>query len=210
MARGMAGEWPAWQDTYPRTFGMKQVRITTRGEWRQWLAKNHDREKQGIWLVFNKKKTGKAVLDYGEAVEEALCFGWIDSIIKRIDDETYCRKFTPRRDKSGWSTVNRKRVAKVIEEGRMTEVGLAKIAAAQKSGRWEPAPRPVISFEMPRELAEALARNQAAKAFFESLAPTYQKHFIGWITTAKRPETKARRLQESLTLLAAGKKLGLR
>jgi uncharacterized protein YdeI (YjbR/CyaY-like superfamily) len=206
----MAAERPAQQDTYLRTFRMKQVHITTRGEWRQWLAENHDREAKGIWLVFNKKKTGKASLEYGEAVEEALCFGWIDSIIKRIDDETYCRKFTPRRDKSGWSTVNRKRVAKVIEEGRMTEVGLAKIAAAKQSGHWEPVPRPVISFEMPEELAEALARNQAAKAFFESLAPTYQKHFIGWIVTAKRPETKARRLQESLALLADGKKLGLR
>jgi uncharacterized protein YdeI (YjbR/CyaY-like superfamily) len=191
-------------------FCMKQVHVTSRSQWRRWLAENHDREKNGIWLVFNKKETGRPSLGYEESVEEALCFGWIDSIIKRINDDQYCRKFTPRRDGSRWSNTNKKRVEKIIKEGRMTEFGLAKIEAAKRSGSWGRDPRPVISTGIPQELSEALARSRKAKAFFEELAPTYRKHFIGWIVTAKRPETRAKRLKESLALLAGGEKLGLK
>jgi len=174
------------------------------------LAENHDKEGNGIWLVFYKKETGRPSLEYEESVEEALCFGWIDSIIKRIDDDKFCRKFTPRKDDSRWSITNRKRVEKIIKEGRMTEFGLAKIEAAKRSASWKMDPRPVINMEIPQELSEALARNRKAKDFFEKLAPTYRKHFIGWIVTAKRPETKARRLKECLALLARGEKLGLK
>jgi len=143
-------------------------------------------------------------------VEEALCFGWIDSIIKRINDDKYCRKFTPRKLISGWSTINKKRVEKIIKEGRMTEFGLAKIEAAKKSGTWEMDPRPVIKLDVPQELAEALSRHGRAKEFFEKLVPTYRKHFIAWIATAKRPETKAKRLHEALALLGRREKLGLK
>ena len=189
---------------------MKQIDLSTRGQWRRWLAENHDQEKKGIWLVFNKKATGKPSLEYEESVEEALCFGWIDSIIKRIDDDKYCRKFTPRKEGSRWSNTNKKRVGKIIKEGKMTEWGLAKIEAAKRSGSWKMEPRPVIKMDVPPELSEALARNRKAKDFFEKLAPTYQKHFIGWIVVAKRPETRAKRLKESLALLASGEKLGLK
>jgi uncharacterized protein YdeI (YjbR/CyaY-like superfamily) len=189
---------------------MKQVRVTTRSQWRQWLARNHHREPRGIWLVFHRKETGRPTLAYEASVEEALCFGWIDSIIKRIDDDRYCRKFTPRKPDSGWSQANKERVRKLIDEGRMTEFGLAKIEAAKRLGRWEPAPRPVLSPHVPRELTVALAGNRKAKEFFEKLAPTYRKHFIGWIVTAKRPETRAKRVKESLALLARGEKLGLK
>jgi uncharacterized protein YdeI (YjbR/CyaY-like superfamily) len=174
------------------------------------LAENHDKEENGIWLVFYKKETGRPSLEYEESVEEALCFGWIDSIIKRIDDDKYWRKFTRRKDDSRWSNTNRKRVEKIIKEGRMTEFGLAKIEAAKRSRSWNMDPRPVINTDIPQELSEALVQNRKAKDFFEKLAPTYQKRFIGWIVTAKRAETKARRLKESMVLLARGEKLGLK
>lgn len=189
---------------------MKQVHVTTRSQWRQWLAANHDQEKDGVWLVFHKKSTGEPSLGYEESVEEALCFGWIDSIIKRIDDDRYCRKFTPRKDDSAWSDTNKQRVEKVTREGRMTEFGQVKVDAAKDSGRWVIDLRPVISMDVPQELSEALDRNRSARDFFEKLAPTYRKHFIGWVVMAKRPETRAKRIQESVTLLAKGKKLGLK
>jgi uncharacterized protein YdeI (YjbR/CyaY-like superfamily) len=174
------------------------------------LDENHDRETGGIWLVFHKKGTGRPSLEYEESVEEALCFGWIDSLIKRIDDESYCRKFTPREDGSGWSNANKKRVEKIVRESRITAFGQAKVEAAKRSGRWEINPRPAISLDVPKDLSGALARNGTAKDFFESLAPTYRKHFIGWIVTAKRPETRAKRLKESLALLEKRQKLGLK
>ncbi len=189
---------------------MNQIHVTTRSEWRRWLAENHDQEKTGIWLVFHKKKAGKPSLEYEESVEEALCFGWIDSIIKKIDEDRYCRKFTPRKDDSLWSDTNKKRVEKLIRQGKMAESGLAKVEAAKSSGHWEIDPRPMISVEVSLELSEALARKKRAKEFFEKLAPTYQKQFIGWIANAKRPETRAKRIEESLVLLAKGEKLGLK
>jgi len=189
---------------------MKQIYVSSRVQWRSWLAENHDKAESGIWLVFFKRQTGRPSIEYEESVEEALCFGWIDSIIKRIDEEKYCRKFTPRKSGSRWSNTNRKRAENVIKEGRMTEFGLAKIEAAKRSGSWEKDPRPVINMDIPSDLSEALERNRKAKDFFEKLAPTYQKHFIGWIVTARRDETKAKRLKESMALLARGEKLGLK
>lgn len=189
---------------------MRQIAFTDRDEWRRWLAENHDKEGQGIWLVFYKKAAGRPSVGYEEAVEEALCFGWIDSIIKRIDDGTYCRKFTPRKEDSRWSISNKERVEKIIKEGRMTRFGMAKVDAARKSGNWEMDQRPVITMETSRELLDGLRRNRKAKDNFEKLAPSHQQRFMGWIANAKRPETRTKRLKESLDLLARGDKLGLR
>ena len=189
---------------------MKQVHVTTRKQWRQWLAENHNIEMGGVWLVYQKKDSGRPSLDYEESVEEALCFGWIDSIIKRIDDAAYCRKFTPRKTDSAWSKSNKQRVEKLVREGRMTGFGQIHIDAAKKSGRWAMDPRPAIGTDIPRELSEALDKNKKAKDFFETLAPSYRRHFIGWIITAKQPETRAKRIKESLALLARSKKLGLK
>ena len=108
----------------------------TPAEWREWLQNNHDRS-TGVWLVFHKKGSGLPSIDYEDAVIEALCFGWIDSIIKKIDEEQYARKFTPRNDNSIWSASNKVRIEKLINSGRMTEIGLAKIEAAKKNGQWE-------------------------------------------------------------------------
>jgi len=188
---------------------MKQLYVVDREQWRDWLSKNHA-TKTSIWLIFYKKETSRSTIEYEAAVEEALCFGWIDSIIKKIDAVKYARKFTPRSDKSRWSALNKKRVNKMIKEGRMTEVGLAKIKAAKKTGLWDKDARPQISLDIPPEFAKALARNKKAKETFDKLAPSYRKHYIGWITIAKKPETKKRRIAESIALLEKGQKLGLK
>jgi len=188
---------------------MKQVYAANRAEWREWLANNH-RKESGIWLVFYKKHTGRPSLEYNAAVEEALCFGWIDSIIKRLDEDRYVRKFTPRKANSRWSELNKKRVKELISKGLMTKFGLKKISLSKESGLWEKHDRPQIPFEIPKELKKALLKNRKANEFFSVLAPTYQKQFIGWIAVAKRQETKDRRVKESITLLEQSKKLGLR
>ena len=188
---------------------MKQLYVTDRDQWRDWLCEHHAAE-AGIWLIFYKKATSKPTIEYDVAVEEALCFGWIDSIIKRIDAKKYVRKFTPRKDKSDWSKLNRKRVSKMIKAGRMTEAGLAKIKAAKKNGCWNRDGKTPRSLEMPSEFAETLARNKKAKGNFEKLSPTYRRHYLGWIAAAKRPETRRRRLDESIALLETGQKLGMK
>ena len=189
---------------------MTTVFIQTRAAWRRWLAANHDRTPAGIWLGFKKGEAAKAWLTYDEAVEEALCFGWIDSIIKRVDDETYVRKFTPRKADSLWSRLNKERIARLIAAGRMTPHGLALVEAARRSGTWDRDPRAGLSFEAPAEFTAALAQKAKAQAFFDQLSPTCRRHFLGWIASAKRPETRARRINEAISLLAAGRKLGMK
>ncbi len=188
---------------------MKQLYVTNRDEWRKWLSRHQATEAE-VWLIFYKKETCKPTIRYEDAVEEALCFGWIDSIIKKIDAERYARKFTPRKDNSKWSALNKKRANKMIKEGRMTDIGLVTIQTAKKTGLWEKDGRPQISFDVPPEFAKALAQNKKAKENFDNLAPSYRKQYIGWIAVAKRAETKKRRIEESLILLEKGKKLGMK
>jgi uncharacterized protein YdeI (YjbR/CyaY-like superfamily) len=188
---------------------MKELYFPNRDKWREWLGRHYATE-NGIWLVFYKKGTTKPTIDYETGVEEALCFGWIDSIIKKIDAEKYVRKFTPRKDRSYWSELNKKRAGKMIKAGRMTDAGLAKIEAAKKTGLWEQTGRPNISFDIPSEFARALDKNKRAKENFRKLAPSYSRHYIGWIQAAKREDTKKKRIRESIFLLEKGKRLGLK
>ncbi len=188
---------------------MKQLYVPNRDKWHEWLGRHYATESE-IWLVFYKKETSKPTIDYEAAVEEALCFGWIDSIIKKIDDEKYVRKFTPRNAKSYWSELNKNRAGKMIKAGMMTAAGLAKIEVAKKTGLWEQTGRPNISLDMPSELAKALDKNKRAKENFEKLAPSYRRHYIGWIQAAKREDTKKKRIRETILLLAKGKRLGLK
>lgn len=189
---------------------MKILDVKNRAEWRNWLAANHDKETE-VWLVFDKKKTGKQSIEYEASLEEALCYGWIDSIIKNVDDSKYIRKFTPRKTNSKWSLVNKKLVDQLITDGLMTEHGLKKVEAARQSGQWEnPTTKPQMKFEIPAEFVEALQKNKRARDFFDKLAPTYQMQYIRWIEVAKRPETREKRINESIQLLAEGKKLGLK
>ncbi len=186
--------------------------MTTRAAWRAWLAAHHASEREA-WLVFHKVHTGAPTVAYEDAVEEAIAFGWVDSLVKRLDDETYARKFTPRKAGSGWSEVNRRRLAKVLREGAMTEAGLAvadpevvalggAVAPVAPGRRAEPSLAP--------ELRRELDRHARARAAFEALAPSHRRNFVGWIMDAKREETRRRRLAEAITLLAEGKKLGLK
>ncbi len=188
---------------------MNKLYVKTRSEWRKWLKKNHDKVSE-LWLIFYKKETGKPSIDYEAAVEEALCFGWIDSLVKKIDEERYARKFTPRKDKSVWSESNKKRVKKVIKEGRMTEYGLKKIKAAKKSGKWYEDETPVFSLTMPTLFNQALKKNKKAEETFNRLTASQRKHYLGWIATAKKQETVEGRIKESIKILERGKKLGLK
>lgn len=177
--------------------------IRTRAKWRAWLAKHHA-SSQGIWFVFHKKHTGVTSVPYDDAVREALCFGWIDSLVKRLDDDRYLQKFTPRKPGSFWSDSNRKRWAELRSEGLLAEAGLA-AAPTDKSY----AARPEIP-EMPAYLAAALKANPKARAFFLTLPRTERRNFVVWTHVAKRAETREKRLRESIRLLAAGQKLGLK
>lgn len=180
----------------------------SRKSWRSWLQKNHA-TKVEVWLVFYKQHTGKPTLSYNDAVEEALCFGWIDGVKRSVDDERYMHRFSPRKPESRWSESNRKRVARLEKAGQIMPAGKRAIEVAKRNGQWS-ASAPKFDFSMPAELAARLKRNKRAAAFFESLAPSYQKQYIAWIVTAKRDDTKKRRLNEAIELLSRGEKLGMR
>ena len=244
--------------------------VTDREEWRAWLAKHHASENE-VWLIYYKKESGQPRIPYDHAVEEALCFGWIDSIVKTVDDEKFMQRFTPRRAGSQWSALNKRRVSDLIRNGRMTDAGLAKIdATARRSKRRV---NSTDAVEIPRVIKQALmARTQAWKNFqsltpsrqrayvrlitdakqeetrerrvreviarleqntgdpdavpafmkkklmtnakawenFRKLAPSYRRHYVGWIMQAKQEETRERRLKEAISLLEQNKKLGLK
>jgi len=180
-----------------------------RDEWRMWLAENHATAKE-IWLVFHKKHTCKAGLTYVEALEEALCFGWIDGILKRIDDEKHVIRFSPRRKNSIWSQQNKKRVRRLIREGRMTEAGLARVKEAKANGQWDKATLREDTTLVSPELMEALVKNEQARLNFEKLAPCYRKQFIYWISSAKRDSTREKRVVETVHLLSQNKRLGMK
>src|SRR5207237_1029172 len=176
--------------------------------WRTWLAKHHDSER-GVWLVYYKKQTGRPRIPYDDAVEEALCFGWIDSLVKRIDDAKFAQKFTPRRDCTKWSALNKRRVRKLIREGRMTEAGLAKIDLAILEE--EPPEKPSrTDLGVPPFVKQALRASPTAWKNFQNLAPSQRRLYVGWILHAKKEETRQRRLREAVSLLEQNKKLGLK
>jgi len=188
---------------------LKQLNLTTRQTWRRWLEKNH-KTSTGVWLVYHKKHTGKPRIPYNDAVEEAICFGWIDSIIKRLDNDRYMQKFTPRNPRSRWSQLNKKRAARMTKLALMTPAGLAAISDAKKAGRWNPKQPAIPELKMPDDFRRALAKNKEANANFNQLAPSYRKNYLAWILFAKRPETRARRIEEAITLLSRNEKLGMK
>jgi uncharacterized protein YdeI (YjbR/CyaY-like superfamily) len=176
--------------------------------WRAWLEKNHARANE-LWLVFYKKNSGKPTVSYDEAVEEALCFGWIDGLTKGIDEEKFAQRFSPRRSGSVWSESNKKRVAKMIAQGRMMPVGLAKIEEAKQNGEWDKATVREDTTIVPHELKRALAADQIARQNFEKLAPSHKRQYIYWITEAKRDETRQRRIEKTVQMLKENQKLGI-
>jgi uncharacterized protein YdeI (YjbR/CyaY-like superfamily) len=182
---------------------LETLEVGNRQQWRSWLATNRA-SSPGVWLVFYKKHTRVKSLSYEDAVREALCFAWIDSLVKRLDADRYRFKFTPRTATSKWSDNNRKRWAELKAAGQLTSAGEA---AAPTASRY--APKPTIP-ELPSYIAKALKAHRRAWGFFQKLSPTNRRQYVVWIHIAKREETRARRLAESIQLLAAGKQLGLR
>ena len=188
---------------------LKTIEAADRASWRDWLERHHAAERE-VWLVFHKKHTDKACVSYEEAVEEALCFGWIDSIVRRLDDERYAQKFTPRRADSRWSELNKWRVARMAWEGRMSEAGLATVTFRLGGAPRSRPRRERTEFIIPAEFAAALDENAKARANFDELPPFQRRNMVAWATSAKKAETRARRLTEALGLLERGEKLGMK
>ena len=180
-----------------------ELDVRTREQWRRWLAKNHA-SSAGVWLVRHKQHAGVESMPYEDVVREALCFGWIDSLIKRLDDDRYAIKVTPRKPTSKWSDLNRRRWKELEAAGRLAPAG---VAAAPTANRY--APRPSVP-ELPAYIARAFKADPKAWQYFQSLPRRPQRDFVVWIHTAKKPETRERRIRESLALLAQGRKLGLK
>jgi uncharacterized protein YdeI (YjbR/CyaY-like superfamily) len=182
----------------------KTLEVRSVAQWRRWLDEHHDSESE-IWLIFHKRGTGRASIGYDDAVDEALCFGWIDSLIKRLDGARYARKFTPRKPDSKWSIRNRRRYGQLKASGRLRSAGLRR----QPTERGYGAARPFPS-KVPAYIERALRSRPEAWRYFAELAPSYRRQYVTWIDWAKRAETKARRLREAIRLLAAGERLGLK
>ena len=186
---------------------MKTLRVQSVDQWRDWLDEHHASESE-VWLVFYKRHTGVASIDYRDALDEALCFGWVDSLVKRLDDRRYARKFTPRKADSRWSDVNRKRYAELEAGGRLRPAGIRR--SPTERGYDPRPPKLPLPSRLPPYIQAALRGHSAARRNFEALAPSQRRRYIAWIESAKREETKLRRLQEAIRLLASGKVLGLK
>jgi len=186
---------------------IKTLDVRTRGQWHAWLTKHYTSVTE-IWLVFHKQHTGKPSIDYEAAVEEALCFGWIDSLVRRLDADRFARKFTPRKPGSRWSDANRRRYAALEKRGILTEAGRANAPAGKRA--YTLRQRRPLDAPLPRYIERALKADPAAGRFFETLAPSYRRAYVGWIDAAKREETRERRLREAVARLAKGEKLGLK
>ena len=174
--------------------------------WASWLDKEHDRA-AGIWLKFAKKNSGIPSLNYEEAVDVALCYGWIDGQMKGFDDKYWLQKFTPRRAKSIWSKINTERAERLIAGGLMQPAGLREIEAAKRDGRWEAAYASQKNMTVPRDFQSALNKNKKASAFFETLTGANRYAILFRIETAKKAETRARRIEQYVQMLARGEKL---
>ena len=173
-------------------------------DWRAWLEKNHEREKE-IWLVYFKPASGRKAIDYEASVDEALCFGWIDSIIQKIDEEKYARKFNPRRLDSKWSESNRRRVMKLISDWRMTEAGLAKVTFDIKQVDTDKPKTERPPLEMPKRIEKALKSRPEVWKAFQKISPSHRRNYILWLSDAKKPETFERRLKIAAEEVLAGK-----
>ena len=179
---------------------LKRVQPRSRAAWRGWLEKNHGAS-TGVWLVFAKKHTGLPTLSYEDAVEEALCFGWIDSLVKSIDDRLHMQMFTPRKPKSAWSTTNKARLAKLMEAGLLAPAGLAAVEQAKQSGSWK-AYASVDAMTIPPELKRALDADPDARKNWPTYTPSAQRSFLHMLNGAKRPETREKYVRRIIDLVS--------
>jgi len=176
----------------------KQIQIENRAEWRAWLEANHT-QTTGIWLVTFKKHCGEKYVSYDEVVAEALCFGWIDSRPRKLDVDRTMLWMAPRKPKSGWSRVNKERMARMETAGLMTTVGRAKVAAAKTDGSWS-ALDAIENLEIPDDLTAEFAKYDTAEAHFLAFPRSAKRGILEWISTAKRPATRAKRIAETARL----------
>ncbi|HEV7991795.1 MAG TPA: YdeI/OmpD-associated family protein [Gemmatimonadaceae bacterium] len=183
---------------------LEQVYVKSRPAWRRWLAKNGARS-PGIWLIYDKKSNKPDRLAYADAVEEALCHGWIDSTLRSLDDTRYMQLFTPRKPKSTWSKLNKTRVTRLIDEGHMAPPGLAAIEIAKANGSWSSLDS-VEALEIPDDLASAFAKNPKAARNFAAFSPSSRKGYLHWVRQAVRPETRAERIVVTVKCCAANLK----
>ena len=182
------------------------VSFESPAEWVRWLGENHE-VSPGIWLRMFKKATGKPSINYDEALDGALCFGWIDGQKKTYDEVSWIQKFTPRRPRSTWSKRNREHVERLIAGGQMQEAGRRQVELAKADGRWDNAYDSPKDMEIPADFLKALAKSKKAKRFFDSLNKT-NLYAIAWrLQTAKRPETREKRMKAILQMMEDGKKL---
>lgn len=178
--------------------------------WKTWLESHHDTSRE-IWLVFWKKHTGRQAFSYDEAVEEALCWGWIDSILRRLDDDRHAQKFTPRTNAARWSSSNRTRLRRLLAAGHMTPAGLACVDPAVLASLDDPVPPPPVEEPaLPPELEAVLRAEPRAREAFDRLPRGQRRLYTRWITAAKRDETRRRRLAEVMTVVAEGRPLGMK
>ena len=174
--------------------------------WERWLDANHA-SAPGVWLRLAKKASALTSVSYAEALDVALCYGWIDGQVKKLDDDSYIQKFTPRGRKSTWSKINVGKVARLTTDGRMRPAGQAAIDAAKADGRWDAAYDSARLVTVPEDLEKALARKPKAKRFFEALDRTNRYAVIWRVQTAVKPETRARRIVQLVEMLGRGEKL---
>lgn len=182
------------------------VPFGSRGAWEEWLEERHA-SSEGVWLKIAKKGSGIESVTFAEALDVALCYGWIDSRADKFDGDYWLQRFTPRRPRSKWSKVNREKVAGLIESGEMKPAGLREVERARADGRWDAAYEPPSAATVPDDLRVALEQNEGARDFFEGLDKTNRYAILHRIQDAKRPETRARRIAKYVAMLAEGKKL---
>ncbi len=177
--------------------------FATARKWQQWLSRHHG-QTDGVWLQFFKKDSGTRTITYAEALDEALCYGWIDGQKKPCDEASWLQKFTPRRTGSNWSAINVGHAERLIKEGRMQESGMQQVEAAKKDGRWQQAYDGQHSASMPEDFLSALAKDKKAAAFFATLNKANLYSIAYRLQTAKKPETREKRTQLILEMLAKG------
>jgi uncharacterized protein YdeI (YjbR/CyaY-like superfamily) len=182
------------------------LQFDTPADWAAWLERHHE-SSQGAWIKLAKKASGITTITHKEALEEALCYGWIDGQSASFDESFYLIRFTPRRPRSKWSQLNREKVEGLSKEGRMRPAGLAQVQAAKEDGRWDAAYPPASAAAVPDDLQRALDANPKAKAFFRTLKGANRYAIIYRIHDAKRPETRARRIAEYVAMLEAHRTL---
>jgi uncharacterized protein YdeI (YjbR/CyaY-like superfamily) len=185
--------------------GKPILAFATRQEWEAWLEEEHT-SSDGVWVKFAKKGSGVATVVYAEAVESALCYGWIDSQVKSLDERFYLQKFTPRRARSKWSQVNRQKIEELTKQGRMKPAGLEQVELAKADGRWEAAYASPASVEVPADLRKALDASPKAAEFFATLNKSNRFAMIYQVEDAKKPETRVRRIEKFVAMMERGEK----